>query len=57
MWCADRAGKVYGIKGEEEVDVGGSEDALVAVAVEAVVGIGIAGHVVTAADTVAVVAH
>ena len=57
MWCVDRAGKVYGIEGEEEVDVGGSEDALVAVVVEAVVGIGIVGHVVTAADTVAVVAH
>ena len=57
MWCVDRAGNVYGIEGEEEVDVGGGEDALVAVAVEAVVGVGVAGHVVAAADTVAVVAH
>ena len=39
MWCVDRVGKVYGIEGEEEVDVGGSEDTLVAVAVEAVVGV------------------
>ena len=49
---------MYRIEGEEEVGVGGGEDTLVAVAVKAVVGVGIAGHVVMAAGgTVAVVAH
>ena len=56
MWCVNRAGKVYGIEGEEEVDIGGGEDALIAVTVEAAVGIGGAGHVVAAADTVTIVA-
>ena len=57
MWCIDRAGNVYRIKGEEEVDVRGGEDALIVVVVEAVVGVGIAGHVIMAAGgTVAVIA-
>ena len=46
---------LHEIKRKEGINVRGSEEALVAVAVKTVVGIVVAGCIVAAADTVAVV--
>ena len=51
----DRVGDLHEIKREEGIDIRGSEKALVAVAVKTAVGIIVAGCIVAAADTVAVV--
>ena len=58
----DRAGDLHEIEREDGIDVGGGEEALVAVTVKNVVGVVIAGRVVAAAaactvSTVAVVAR
>ena len=39
MQCVDRAGDLREFEGKEGVDVGGSEEALVAIAGEAAVGV------------------
>ena len=51
----DRVGDLHEIKREEGIDIRGSEEALVAVAVKTVVGIVVAGCIVAAADTVAII--
>ena len=48
-------GDLHEIKREEGINIRGSEEALVAVAVKTAVGIVVAGCIVAAADTVAVV--
>ena len=49
MQCVDGAGDLHEFEGKEGVDVGGSEEALVAIAGKAVVGVVGTGHVITAA--------
>ena len=49
MQCVDRAGDLREFEGKEGVDVGGSEEALVAIAGEAAVGVIGVGHVIAAA--------
>jgi hypothetical protein len=57
MQYIDRAGNLHRIEGLEGVNVWGGKDSLVAVTVEAVVGVSIAGHIITAASTVAIIVH
>ena len=51
----DRAGDLHEIEREEGINVGGGEEAFVAVAVETAVGVVVAGRVVAAAAAAAVV--
>ena len=49
MQCVDRAGDLCEVEGKEGVDVRGGEEALVAIAGEAAVGVVGAGHVIATA--------